>query len=303
MVKNASIFKFVLLLCICTMLAASVFGCNNKSVSECPQVFFDHVRFNSFSYESTNSKRFGVNVCVITDRNDAEIEYIGASGENVDTVKCTVVDDTFDSVKTLKEKGMYLHIIGLSFAPSNTSVQINTITLKVDGHEAEYALNEPIRFEIVSDDDPAVSFPVYGIAVPSLITETSICDNDETVTPQNNLYQFGYTAEVDAVITDFGFTQYLHPLNTTVYVNDRSMGSAEDCFPLTVHENDIIKIKCNIAYNRDITDNDYGYTYCDTYISGHLPDSDDILSARMHLSCQGICNAENAADFLGMNVN
>ncbi len=116
------------------------------------------------------SSAFGYSLTFLTKEQINDVKYVSCTGRNVDEntfSNIVVTDNTLDSVKDFKYKGLYCSRWGIDGdVNKDGEYTIDSVTLIVDGDKRTLNFKEPIKYKkqtdvnyVVNEDFSAVSFP------------------------------------------------------------------------------------------------------------------------------------------------
>ena len=246
----------------------------------------------SVKYYREGIDDFGFNVNVVTSKKNPDIKFVSFSGENVDSLKVKLADDTWDSLKNLKVKGCYLKLIGFACHTNMDHVRIDSVKLNIDGNETEYYFDDPINhYNTINDiSRENGSGGAYMSAAPMFIGVKSLDPTSERLTE----YQFVFGTDKNITISDIGFNRFFVFEDSKVYINDELIGSLSNSLPLKVAAGSMIKIISKINFSSDIKALYIENVYCDFYLSYISENDGQEYSIKNSLICQSATDVFDA---------
>jgi len=233
-------------------------------------------------YHSQGGTDFGFNINLISLSKDVDVEFVRFSGKNTDGLAVTLSDDSYDDLKSLKHNGYYITLLGFTCYTANENVQIDGVTLKIDGAETPFTFSVPIEHSIRhEEEDPAIQMRSF----PAIISTNSYKETE---------YAFSYIAESDVVITGFSFNDFLIVNGADTYIDGKNIGRFENAFPLTLSKNSELSIKCYLGFKDNYISTDYDSIYCDSQLFYMVDGSSETMLFPTRLVSQSVSNEEDA---------
>lgn len=239
------------------ILAAIMMLCSLCSCSNGTNIVFLENLVHCNITESSDD--FGFNLIYLYKGKAPEIEFVSFDNQNANAMLEKMIDDTFDSISDKAYSGYKAVILGFVLDTSAMTVgselQINSITLSVNGNERVLDTNGQISVKKVSStDEQYYCNSIYSTNVPVVIF--SQCKNIESAS-------FNYHTENAVTLEKFEFSDFMQIKDSSVYVNKQRIGSIDEVFPLTVEADKAICIEISGDFG------DYD-TFSDFYLNSLL---------------------------------
>ncbi len=176
--------------------------------------------------------------------NKPDVKFVSFDDVTATSSLIEMSDVTIEPVKNRRYKGYKGIALGfffdLSLLNSGDSICISSITLSVNGENTFVNFNNPIKYtEIGTDSGIYSTDAIFGVNTPVV----AISDGDELVYP----VRFVYLAYEDIVVNGFEFNDYYDITKSEICIDDTSVGSINDVFPVK------LKKDSKISINMDIT--------------------------------------------------
>ena len=233
-------------------------------------------------YNRVGPRSFGFNLNLIDNKPNSSIEFVNFSGKNTEGLNVEYIDDTFKEIKNKKIEGRYLTILGFKCLTAYENVEIDSLTLNINNKKTVVKFSTPLIHTVkkeITDDS------VNGGAYASMICTSSFSNTD---------YYFEYHAEKNAELISFGFNDFVFPKDSDVTVNNISVGSIDDAFPLSVKSGDSIMIQCKIDFKPNSENSEYTNVAFNSELTYHAENlsENSVLSSEIY--SQGISNLDDA---------
>jgi hypothetical protein len=224
----------------------------------------------------------GFDMTIVSTKNDSTIEFVNFWGKNCDDMDVEYNDDTYEYLKNLKYRGYYVRIIGFVCSTYSDSIQINGVTLKIDGVEQQFAFETPLVHEVVPEEEFG---PIMFLSYPSFISTTSI---------DNELY-YVFSIEEDCTIDSFGFNNFYDIQELLIEV-DGSMVGGKEALPLDVKKGSRVNIRPRIELSSAQPSTDFDWLYTSPMLRYHhtVDGTSKNYSMTLSLVSQGVSNEEDA---------
>ena len=276
--------KTICLLSIFILLSALI-------LSGCSNIKKDSIVCTSLvKYNLQGISDFGFNVNLITTDKNIEVEFVRFSGENTQGLSVRLVDDTYDSLREIKQQGYYIRLLGFVCYTEDKKVIIESVTLKIDGEEKEYSFSTPIKHYVTQDHDLSVQARSY----PLFISTNSY---------QTTEYFFDYHVDAEVIITDFSFNDFLIVKNAEILINGQDQGRLQDLLPLTIPQDSDISIKCYLGFKNGISSTNFDSIYCDSLLSYIVKDTAEIEQVANNLVSQSVSKDADAIAVITMMID
>lgn len=230
------------------MLLISLCACSS---SESSNILFLGKYIHCNITESGN--KFGFNLIYLYDGNKPTVEFISFDKQSTNAMFEKMIDDTIESIDDKAYNGYKAVILGFCLDISPMSIgeelQINSITLSVNGKEETVDTTGQISVKKVSDsDEQYYCTSIYSTNVPVVIF--SWCKDIEVAS-------FNYHTEHAVTLEKFEFSDYLKVQDSCVYVDKQKLGSIEEAFPLTVGADKAVCIEISANFGEYDSFSDY----------------------------------------------
>lgn len=264
----------LLLIAVALLLALAGCGSNNQN-----DIQWDA---STVKYDTVGGKEFGFNINVLTKHPSPAIELVRLTGENTDGLAATIHNDSFEELKELKHRGMYLNLIGLRCETSNDFVKIDSMTLKVDSQEIVIPFPHPVIHRV--EEKNMVSDALQFLSVPSIIATNTYQETEMT---------YAFAAEQDVTVTGFQFNRFLKLKNARLLINGTEQGALQNQFPLLVKKGQQVEIKGFLEFDGQMEYSDYDGLYCNAIVS-YTTQAGGAQRMEAKLVSQSVSNAEDA---------
>lgn len=238
---------------------------------------------DSVLYYREGSREFGFNFCVLT-REKAEMDFVSFSGENVDKMTVTFLEEKADFLPYKVKSGYYLHCIGFICKDLTAEhIKIDSVRLKIDDVEKEYSFATPINHFVVArydntkpynknDTERERDMGIYSIGSPVFVSTESF--------RTGHTYRFNFEALENVTVYDFYFNKFLVPKkDAVVKVNDMEKGTLESCFPLKLKKGSKMTIESPVVFLPEVDGENAGYVSCNFFISYKFQDEDKMYTS------------------------
>ncbi len=249
---------------------------------ELPYVGTDRVMYD----KSSEGNEIGAVIKIVTKNKNPDIKVLEVSGMNTSGVVCKLEDSTFDSLDGKRINSLYIKQIALSVITAADYVEIDSVTLSIDGEIKEYPFKYPLIHRGAADD---IGGDLYFASFPSLITGHSLREGYEY-----NYYFF--TEQKPVTLEDAHFRSFLDLKESVIVVNGMTVGALEDILPLDIPANSKVTLKTKLDLKPELSASYYENVYTEL-IMGYLQDGEK-YELKMSMTVQGIGNKEGGIAFL-----
>ena len=273
-----------ILVCL-AMFLTSLCAC---SLNESKNIIFLEDLIHCNITESGN--KFGFNLIYLYDGVKPKVEFVSFDNQNTNVMFEEMIDDTIESIDNKAYNGYKAVILGfrLDISPMTIGeeLQINSITLSINGKEETLDTNGQISVKKVSNsDEQYYCNSIYSTNVPVVLF--SECKDIE-------LASFNYHTEHTVTLEKFEFSDFLKVQNSCVYVDNQKIGSIEEVFPLTVGAGKAVCIEVSANYG------DYD-SFSDYYVNSLLhyrSDEDGTRILKDYIAIQAVGNFDDLSNLI-----
>ena len=190
-------------------------------------------------------------------------------------------DDTYDEIRSMKYNGYYIKLLGFVCKTGDEFVQIDGVTLNIDGVENKVEFAVPIKHQVKKEDThTSVQIRNYPMFISSNSYET-------------NEYSFEYYAENDVIIENFGFNNFINIKSCVISINGENVGDLSS-FPMSVKKDSTVSFSCYLEFKDKESTSDYDSIYCDSMLSYKITGSDQTTVLYNNLVSQSVSNEDDA---------
>lgn len=268
--------KFCFFIAIAMLCSATFSGC---SEIEKEQI----ITSDMIEYHTTGYSDFGFNIDLITNESSPSVDIIDIDGKNTDNLVIKYQDDTFEEIKDIEIEDRYFTIMGFVCHTDEDMVQIDSMTLDINGEETFVEFETPIIHKVKKD----METPMFSVFFPVATSSSSIGEQE---------YPFIYCTNEKVEITDFGFNDFLYPKDVYVLVNNEKIGNLDSVLPLELNVDDTLEIRCIPTFINDKNYSNYSTVVYDVILKYRTSESDYINCDS--LLSQGVSNFENAVSII-----
>lgn len=230
-------------------------------------------------YDLQGTSDFGFNVNLVSKSKTADVKFVSFWGENTQGLSVKLSDDTYDEIKSMKYNGYYIKLLGFVCKTGDEFVQIDGVTLNIDGVEQKIEFAAPIKHQVKKEaSDTSVQIRNY----PIFISSNSYGSTE---------YPFEYYAENDVIIEGFDFNNFIDIKSCVISVNGETVGDLSS-FPISVKKDSTVSFKCYLEHKESTSD--YDSIYCDSMLSYKITGSDQTTVLYNNLVSQSVSDKDDA---------
>lgn len=262
-------------------------GCNNTEKEDASSEFI--IGSDMVKYDLYGLSDFGFNVNLIAKNKDLDVEFVSFIGENTQGLSVQLKDDSYDEIKSLKQNGYYIKLLGFLCKTGDEFVQIDGVNLKINGVEQKIDFATPVKHYVKTDDsETSVQIRNHPMFIST---------NTYTTTE----YNFEYYAESDVTIESFSFNNFLGIKSGRVAINGEDVGDINS-LPLVVKKDSTVSIKCYLDFKDPNNTSEYDSIYCDSLLSYKTSESNETIILANNLVSQSVSNEDDAKNVIDLMI-
>lgn len=232
-------------------------------------------------YDMRGASLFGFNVNLISRSETTDVEFVNVWGENTQGLSVKFSDDTYDYLKSMKYNGYYIKLLGFVCQTGDDFVQIDGMTLNIDGAEQKIEFATPIKHHVAKEEpDDSVQTRNYPLFISS-------CSYDTTE------YSYDYYTETDVTIESFGFNDFINIKSCVISVNGVNIGDLSS-LPVSVKKDSTVSFSCYLEFKDKEHTSEYDSIYCNSRLSYKVSGSDQTIVLYNNLVSQSVSNDDDA---------
>lgn len=239
-------------------------------------------------YHTTGANDFGFNINLLTTKKNPDVEFIKFTGTNTQGLAVTYQNDTYDELIDKRYNGYYVTIMGFVCHTGDAFVQIDGMTLSVNGEEYDVDFKLPIIHMVYPESTESTNKVEAG-SYPLFVSTKGISNTEFT-------YEYHISDSIS--IENFGYNDFLAPENDKVFLNGSYIGNMDDTFPLEVKNGDTVTIQCTMAFDGVVPSTQYDSVYCDTILT--YVDAGVEKELKNGIVCQSISNLDDAENVINL---
>lgn len=262
-------------------------GCNNTEKEDASSEFI--IGSDMVKYDLQGISDFGFNVNLIAKNKDLDVEFVSFIGENTQGLSVQLKDDSYDEIKSLKQNGYYIKLLGFHCKTGDEFVQIDGVNLKINGVEQKIDFATPVKHYVKTDDsETSVQIRNHPMFIST---------NTYTTTE----YNFEYYAESDVTIESFSFNNFFGIKSGRVAINGEDVGDINS-LPLVVKKDSTVSIKCYLDFKDPNNTSEYDSIYCDSLLSYKTSESNETIILANNLVSQSVSNEDDAKNVIDLMI-
>ena len=262
-------------------------GCNNTEKEDASSEFI--IGSDMVKYDLQGISDFGFNVNLIAKNKDLDVEFVSFIGENTQGLSVQLKDDSYDEIKSLKQNGYYIKLLGFLCKTGDEFVQIDGVNLKINGVEQKIDFATPVKHYVKTDDsETSVQIRNHPMFIST---------NTYTTTE----YNFEYYAESDVTIESFSFNNFFVIKRGRVAINGEDVGDINS-LPLVVKKDSTVSIKCYLDFKDPNNTSEYDSIYCDSLLSYKTSESNETIILANNLVSQSVSNEDDAKNVIDLMI-
>lgn len=262
-------------------------GCNNTEKEDASSEFI--IGSDMVKYDLQGISDFGFNVNLIAKNKDLDVEFVSFIGENTQGLSVQLKDDSYDEIKSLKQNGYYIKLLGFFCKTGDEFVQIDGVNLKINGVEQKIDFATPVKHYVKTDDsETSVQIRNHPMFIST---------NTYTTTE----YNFEYYAESDVTIESFSFNNFFGIKSGRVAINGEDVGDINS-LPLVVKKDSTVSIKCYLDFKDPNNTSEYDSIYCDSLLSYKTSESNETIILANNLVSQSVSNEDDAKNVIDLMI-
>lgn len=262
-------------------------GCNNTEKEDASSEFI--IGSDMVKYDLQGISDFGFNVNLIAKNKDLDVEFVSFIGENTQGLSVQLKDDSYDEIKSLKQNGYYIKLLGFLCKTGDEFVQIDGVNLKINGVEQKIDFATPVKHYVKTDDsETSVQIQNHPMFIST---------NTYTTTE----YNFEYYAESDVTIESFSFNNFFGIKSGRVAINGEDVGDINS-LPLVVKKDSTVSIKCYLDFKDPNNTSEYDSIYCDSLLSYKTSESNETIILANNLVSQSVSNEDDAKNVIDLMI-
>jgi len=262
-------------------------GCNNTEKEDASSEFI--IGSDMVKYDLYGLSDFGFNVNLIAKNKDLDVEFVSFIGENTQGLSVQLKDDSYDEIKSLKQNGYYIKLLGFLCKTGDEFVQIDGVNLKINGVEQKIDFATPVKHYVKTDDsETSVQIRNHPMFIST---------NTYTTTE----YNFEYYAESDVTIESFSFNNFFGIKSGRVAINGEDVGDINS-LPLVVKKDSTVSIKCYLDFKDPNNTSEYDSIYCDSLLSYKTSESNETIILANNLVSQSVSNEDDAKNVIDLMI-
>lgn len=236
--------RTVALLLVVVLL--SIFaGCGKKEEK------YENVYDNSDAIHiDVKAESFGFEIIILSKEKVQSLSLVSYSGKNLDfaNTKTACINNSLEIYRDYKYKGFYCSNWMLEFIfPGNSNIEIDSVTLGIDGEKRVLTFAQPIRYSNSSENKYIINDELYAMVFPNEFPSSALKGNGR--------YQYMFGAARDCVVKGINCSGNVKIVNPVFSVNDN----------MTLLEDDGIALKAGDQLSIELSlqgDEADEYSYC-----------------------------------------
>lgn len=278
----------IMLLFLAVLSIVSLVGCHKTDSTQKKKDII--LGTDLVKYDLQGIADFGFNVNLVTPKKDTKVEFVNFWGKNTQGLFVQLNDDTYDEIKDMEHKGYYIKLLGFVCKTGDADVQIDGVTLKIDGAEQKFEFRTPIKHRIRKENlQDSVLIQNY----PLFIASNSYDDME---------YSFEYYVENDVTIHEFTFNNFIDVKQCVISVDGKEVGDLSS-FPIEVRKDSVVSFRCCLGFKDNKNTSIYDSIYCDSVLSYKRTGTDELINLTNNLVSQSVSNEEDAKETIDLLVS
>ncbi|MBO4484299.1 MAG: hypothetical protein J5738_02810 [Lachnospiraceae bacterium] len=237
--------KNIVVLLLVGVLLYIIAGCGKEEKS------LESIYDNSDAVHiDVKAESFGFEIVILSKEKVQSLTLVSYSGKNLDyaNTKTTCINNSLEIYRNYRYKGFYCSNWMLEFTfPSNSNIEIDSVTLGIDGEKRVLTFAQPIRYSNSADYKYIINDELYAMTFPNEFSSSALKGNGR--------YHYLFGAARDCVVKGINTSGNVKIVNPYFSVNDIPVSLGNDGIALKAGD----QLSIELSLQGDGADE---YSYC-----------------------------------------